>query len=372
MSSPLHIMVIAGEISSDNHGYKLIKELKKKGNVEITVIGGDKMAAVADRLEENIVNKAAVGFVEIIKLIPYFIKLKKSLVNRYFNTGSKDKIDALVLIDYPGFNVRLARIAHRFNIAVFYYITPQVWAWGKRRTKLLSKVCRKLFCVFKFEKELFKNKGGNIDFVGHPILEDIPQDINIKEFNRKFSLSNRETVVAVLPGSRVNEVQKHLPIIAEALDGLDCRIIIGKSTSVDKELINKYMNNTQVTEDIYELLKRADMAIVSSGTSTLETAVIGTPFITVYKIAAFSYLIAKLLVNIKFIAMVNILADKEVVPELIQREFTPYNLRNKVIKMLNSYQIRTRIKKELKAVSKKIGTPGASSRTAQSILDELS
>lgn len=364
-------MVIAGEISSDNHGAKFIREFKKQGSVKVTAIGGDRMALVSDRLEENIVGKAAVGFAEVIKLIPYFINLKKRLVSKYFDSGTEDHIDGLVLIDYPGFNVRLAKIAEKYNIPVFYYITPQVWAWGKGRIKLLSRVCKRLYCLFEFEKELFEQAGGKVEFVGHPILEDIPDNFDVNKFNSEYNLSDNDFLIALLPGSRVGEVKRHLPVMIEAARDFDCRLILGKSPSVEKELVRNIAGDIQITPDIYTLLKRADIAVVSSGTSTLESAVIGTPFITVYKVSGLSYAIAKMLVSIEFISMVNILAGKEVVPELLQGELKPDNLKDEINKMLNSSEVRNNITEELKIVAQKIGTPGASERTARSILEEL-
>lgn len=370
MSKQLHIMVIAGEISSDNHGCKLIKELKKS-NVKVTAIGGDKMAGVADRLEENIVVKAAVGFAEVIKVIPYFLSLKKRLLRKYFAPGSEDLIDGLVLIDYPGFNVRLAKIAERFNIPVFYYIIPQVWAWGSGRIKILSEICRKLYCLFEFEKELFLKAGANIEWTGHPILEDIPDKFDVEKFNDEYNLLDNDILIALLPGSRVIEVKRHLPVIIEAVRDFNCRIILGKSPSVDEDFIRNIAGDIRITDDIYTLLKRADIAVVSSGTTTLETAVIGTPFITVYKVSNLSYAIAKFLVSTEFISMVNILAGKEIVPELIQDKLKPDNLKSEINKILNSSEVRNKMKEELQSVVKKIGVSGASERVAKSILEEL-
>ncbi|MFC2061245.1 lipid-A-disaccharide synthase [Elusimicrobiota bacterium] len=376
MTDKKHLLIIAGEISSDNHGYKLIKELKKQGQVEITAVGGSKMASVADNFEENIVGKAVVGFVEVIKVIPYFIGLKNKLVKKFFQKSSEKPIDGLVLIDYPGFNVRLAKIACKYNVPVFYYITPQVWAWGSSRIGLLSEICRKMYCVFEFEKKIFEEAGGSVEFVGHPLLEDIPGEIDIEKFNMNNNLSEDEKVIAVLPGSRISEVEKHLPIIAGALADIKARIIIGRASSVPEKLIYDFMDEPGLTGNVYTLLKRAEIAVVSSGTSTLEATVIGVPFITVYKVSKLSYSIANLLGNREFIrkgciSMVNILAGKQVVPELVQKEFTVDNLKEEINGLLNSPDKITLMKEELKKIRNKIGSQGASERTAGSILKEL-
>ncbi len=372
MSKKLHILVIAGEISSDKHGAKLIRELKNNSGdrLYITAVGGNRMKAVADKLEENIVFKAAVGFAEVIKLIPFLLELKRRLVKKYFCSNSPERIDGLVLIDYPGFNVRLAKIAKKYDLPVFYYITPQVWAWGKNRIKILSETCRKLYCLFEFEKDLFVKAGGNVEFVGHPVLEDIPEKIEIGDINSELCLADNDFVIALLPGSRVTEVKRHLPVIIEAVKDMNCRVILGKSPAVDEELVKGIAGDIQITDNIYTLLKRADMAVISSGTTTLESAVIGTPFITVYKVSESSYIIAKLLVSIEYISMVNILAGKEIVPELIQHEFNSGSLKQEIETMFNN-DVREKIKDNLDSVARMIGKPGASLRTAKSILEEL-
>ena len=326
------------------------------------------MEEAADFLEENLVDKAVVGFWEVLKFIPFFIKFKSLLVKKYFIPKT---IDGLVLIDYPGFNIRLAMAAKKYNLPVFYYITPQVWAWGSSRIKILSRICRKLYCVFHFEKELFEEAGANVEFVGHPLLEDIPNEIDLSDFNKKLNIQEKERVVALFPGSRKNEVLKHMPVIAEAVKDINIRLIIGKSPAVEMSYYEKYLNDILITEDIYSLLKRADIAVISSGTLTLEAAVIGTPFITVYKVSALSYLIARMLVKVPFIAMVNILAGKEISPELIQNKFTPENLSKKLTEIIEFKELRDKMKSDLKTVVCKLGEIGASRKTAESILGEL-
>ncbi|MFW6134880.1 MAG: lipid-A-disaccharide synthase [Elusimicrobiota bacterium] len=369
MSSKRRLLIIAGEVSSDKHGAKLIKEIKNYHDVEITAVGGDMMSCVCDHLEENIVNKAAVGFLEVVKLIPFFLNLKLRITRSYFK--SRKRIDGLILIDFPGFNIRVAKAAYKYNIPIFYYITPQVWAWGKSRIKLLSELCKKMYCVFKFEEQLFNKSGGNAEFVGHPILEDIPGKYNIEDFNNKHGIKNGQKVLAVMPGSREGEVHKNIPIIAKALKKCKWKIIIGKAPGVKKDYIQKYLKNYGITSDIYTLLKRADAAVVSSGTSTIEAAILGTPFITIYTVSSISYFIAKLLVNTDFICMVNILAGRKIVPELIQHEFTPDKLKKEVDKLIENRKYRNRMTNDLTDVSFLLGKPGASKKVADSIMQEM-
>jgi len=371
MNEDLHLLVVAGETSSDGHGAKLIRELKALG-IKVTAVGGEKMAAEADEFEENIVRKAAVGFTEVIRLIPFFIGLKNRIRDKYFLSGSGKKIDGAVCIDFPGCNLRLAKAAAAENVPIFYYILPQVWAWGRKRIRLMSNIFDRLYCVFDFEKELFEKTWGSIEFAGHPLLEDIPKNIDVDDFNRKNGISPEETLIALLPGSRKSEVQRHLPVMVSAVKGLGCRYILCKASSVEMELINEIAVGIEITEDIYGLLKRADCAVISSGTSTLEAAVLGTPFITVYRVSPVSYIIAKLLVNIPYITMVNILAGKQIVTELIQKDFNIERLRKELNVLLESPVKREEMSRQLVETAAKVGSRGASVRTARSLKERLS
>lgn len=367
-----HLMVVAGEVSSDNHAAKLINKLKSlNSEIKITAIGGSKMEKSADFLEEDIVNIAAIGFFEVFKFIPFFISLKNRIVKKYFKKNSPRPVNGIVFLDYPGFNVRLAKVASKYNIPVFYYITPQVWAWGKKRAPLLAGIYRKLYCVFEFEKELFRKYGGNAEYVGHPLLEDIPDEFDLDDFNRTQDIKSSDKVIAVMPGSRENEVLNHLPIIDKALKDIQAKVIVGKSPTVAKSVIDKNIDSWGVTGDIYTLIKRADLIILSSGTSTLEAAAIGTPFITIYKISPLSYMMAKVLVDIEYISMVNILAGRQIVPELVQKEFNPASLKKEVNKLLNDNNLSEKMKEDFVKIRKKFGSGGASQKVAESIIDEL-
>ncbi|MDA3792799.1 MAG: lipid-A-disaccharide synthase [Elusimicrobia bacterium] len=367
-----HLMVVAGEVSSDNHASKLIKKLKNlKSGIEITAIGGRRMEQTADFLEENIVDIAAIGFLEVLKYIPFFISLKNRIVKKYFKSGARRQIDGIIFLDYPGFNVRLAKVAAKFNIPVFYYITPQVWAWGKKRAGLLSRICQKLYCVFAFEKDIFKKQGGRAEYVGHPLLEDIPKEFRLEEFNRTLNIEASDKVIAVMPGSRENEVLNHLPVIDKALKGIDARIIVGKSPTVSEATVSEHIDSWGMTENIYTLIKRADFIILSSGTSTLEAAAIGTPFITIYRISRLSYMMAKLLVDIDYVSMVNILAGRRVVPELVQKNFNPKKLKKEVLKFLSDKKLSEKMRDEFIQIRKKLGAGNASQRVAESVIEEL-
>ncbi len=367
-----HLLVVAGEVSSDRHAAKLIRNLKNH-KLRISAVGGREMREVSDYLEENVVARAAVGFTEVIKEIPFFLRLKKRIQKKYFSHKSPDRVDALVLIDYPGFNVPLAKAAFKNKIPVFYYITPQVWAWGKGRIATLTKICRKLYCVFEFEKEVFKEAGEDVVFVGHPILEDIPEKIDRESFREFHGIKKHEPLLALLPGSRKREVSRHLPVMVEAAKRLSPqpRTIIGKPSTLDEKVYKKYVDSPILSCDIYSLIKSADVCTLSSGTSTLEASIIGTPFVTVYSVSPISYAIARRIVKIPYVCMANILAGEKVTPELIQSDLTPDNLSEELKKMLSSEEKRKSIKEDLKRVSEKLGSSGASGRTAESIVETL-
>lgn len=363
------ILISAGEVSGDSHGAKLISELRKKCELKVFSIGGRKMRDVSDYLVEDIAGKAAVGFLEAVRLIPSFLALKNRVERRYFAPGSPDRVDALILIDHPGFNVRLGKAAAARGVPVYYYITPQVWAWGKGRISVLSKICRKLYCVFDFEEELFRKAGGDVEFVGHPLLEDIPDEADISRLERETGLNSADKVLAILPGSRTQEVVRHLPVMMKAAGGTGLVPVIARPKSISEEFYREMLGPViRVTDDTYALLKRASAAIVKSGTSTLEAAIAGVPFVTIYKVSGVSYTIAKLLVRVPYVSMVNILAGEEVSPELLQVDFHPCRLRDSVFDVLSrSKEIRDQLGK----VARSLGGPGASERTARSIIESL-
>ncbi len=366
------IAVVAGEISSDNYGSKLIKELKKiNSSCSVYAVGGEKMLAAADFCIANIVNRAVVGFTEAFREIPFLLKLKKKIIKRYFVSSSSERFDGIILMDYPGFNIRLAKAAHKYGIPVFYYITPQVWAWGSSRIKVLSRVCNKLYCVFEFEKEIFVRSGGDAEFVGHPLLDEMPPSDAGEKFAREMDILAGQKVIALLPGSRKREVETVLPVAAEALRSVDARVIIALAPSVKESDIRKFIDYGEITTQTRALLLRSDAAVISSGTSNLEAALTGTPFVSVYKVSPFSYLLARILVQVKFISIVNILAGRKIVEELLQKKLTPSNIKRQADLLLNNSSYRKEIIEGLSEVAGKLGAAGSTERVARKVAAEL-
>ncbi|MBK9256943.1 MAG: lipid-A-disaccharide synthase [Saprospiraceae bacterium] len=354
--------LLAGEASGDLHGANLVKALKKLDpSTNIRAWGGDKMKSEGCHIVTHYRDMAFMGFVEVLKNIPtiwkYFRKCKEDILNF--------KPDVLILIDYPGFNLRMAKWAKNQGIKVVYYITPQVWAWHQSRVHALDNYTDLLLVILPFEKDFFAKFGYESIFTGHPLLDAV------KEYKPKNILQEgaSKPILALLPGSRKQEVKTMLPIFLKAIDRMPYEIIIGAAGSLDdsiyQEIIESYPTDSKiriVKDQTYNLLSVAELAIVSSGTATLETALFDVPQIVCYKGNKLSYVIARRLVDIKYISLVNLVSNKEVVTELIQNELTPENIRKEIQKIENGKDVQ--IKNDYKLLRKLLGEAGASERAA--------
>ena len=339
--------IIAGEASGDLHGSKLIKELKKLDNdAQLRCWGGDLMQLEGATIVKHYKELAFMGFAEVIKNLPTILNNLKFCKRDIaaFNP------DVLVLIDYPGFNLRIAKWAKEKGFKVIYYISPQVWAWKESRVKLIRQVVDKMLVILPFEKEFFEKKWDyKVEYVGHPLVQVINDFMATKPGWKK-----EEKIIALLPGSRKQEIAKKLPIMLEASKGFpNYQFVVAKAASLEdnfySNLLSDYPNVSFVTNETYALLSKASAALVTSGTATLETALFAVPQVVCYKGSAISYQIAKRLVKIKYISLVNLIMDKEVVKELIQDELTVSNLTKEltnilyntenIIRMKNDYEV---------------------------------
>lgn len=323
--------VIAGEASGDLHGSNLIKELVHLDrDASFRCWGGDLMQAAGGTIVKHYRDLAFMGFAEVIKNLPtilHNLKFCKADIMGY-------KPDVLVLIDYPGFNLRIAKWAKEAGFKIIYYISPQVWAWKESRVKLIREVVDKMLVILPFEKEYFENKWNyKVEFVGHPLVQVI------NDFKANYAQIDQtdKPIIALLPGSRKQEIAKKLPIMLEASKSFPgYRFVVAQAASLDdhfyKPFLEPYASVGAVRNETYSLLSRSVAALVTSGTATLETALFGVPQVVCYKGSAISYQIARRLVKIKYISLVNLIMDKEVVKELIQDDLTVIN----VIKELDS------------------------------------
>jgi len=382
--SNMKYYIISGEASGDLHGSNLIKELKKKdAEADVRCWGGDKMEAAGATLVKHYKELAFMGFLEVIKNLRTILKnirFCKEDILQYQPT-------TLILIDYPGFNLRIAKWAKEQGIKVIYYISPQVWAWKENRVKLIKECVDKMLVILPFEKEYYKKWNYEVEYVGHPLVE-VVEEFGIRNSelgmnntsslfpNSKLPITN-SNIIALLPGSRQQEILKKLPIMLEVAKHFPAyQFVVAKAPGLDDSfyasLLAPYTNVSSVVNKTYELLVRSKAALVTSGTATLETALFAVPEVICYKGSAFSYQIAKRLIKIKFIGLVNLIMDKEVVKELIQDELTVENLKRELGLLLTNETKQQQLKEDYTALKSLLSKGGhASANAAESIYSYL-
>lgn len=368
--------IIAGEASGDLHGSNLIREIKELDPIAtIRCWGGDLMKQAGAELVKHYKDLAFMGFIEVVKNLGTIMKnlrLCKEDILRF-------KPDAVVLIDYPGFNLRIATWAKKQGVKVIYYISPQVWAWKESRVKIIKESVDKMLVILPFEKEFYKKWDYEVEYVGHPLLQVIQDE--------KYSLSdlhptvasplNEKNIVAILPGSRRQEVEKKLPLMLAATKTFpDHSFIVAKASSLEdsfyEELLAQYPNVRSVRNKTYSLLKKARAALVTSGTATLETALFNVPQVVCYKGSAISYQIAKRLVRIKYISLVNLILDRQVVKELIQNDLTIQNIQTELGRLLKDNTLLEKMHEDYLELWRLLSAGGnASSKAARIIVDLL-
>ncbi len=365
--------IIAGEASGDLHGSNLIKELRKLDTAtNIRCWGGDKMESAGGILVKHYRDLAFMGFVEVIKNLPAIFRniefCKKDILTC--------KPDVLILIDYPGFNLRIAKWAKKQGFKIVYYISPQVWAWKENRVKSIKENIDKMLVILPFEKAFYKKWNFEVEYVGHPLVEVIDNWL-LSVGQNKPPITNNEplttNIIALLPGSRKQEILKKLPIMLEVAKHFPSyRFVVAKAPGLDEnfysDLLAPYKNVSSVVNKTYELLNNAKAALVTSGTATLETALFAVPEIICYKGNSFSYFIAKLLIKIKYIGLVNLIMDKAVVKELIQQDLNVENLTNELKELLSNSKKQEQLATDYRALKNLLSKGGhASSNAAKSI-----
>jgi len=362
--------IIAGEASGDLHGSNLIKELRKLDkDAVIRAWGGDKMKTAGAELIKHYRDLAFMGFIEVIK------NLRTILDNLKFckNDILQFQPDVLILVDYPGFNLRIAKWAKLQGLKIIYYISPQVWAWKESRVKTIKQVVDKMLVILPFEEKFYHQWDYKVEYVGHPLVQVITEFL---ETHPKQPIGNRP-IIALLPGSRKQEVAKKLPIMLEASKKFTTyQFVVAKTSSLDDEFYSEFLRDfsqvTVVKDQTYNLLSQAVAALVTSGTATLETALFGVPEVVCYKGSSVSYQIAKRLIKIKYISLVNLIMDKPVVKELIQNELTADNIVRELNSILHDDNKIEQLKKDygdLKTLLQK--ESNASGRAAQEIVGFL-
>ena len=362
--------IIAGEASGDLHASNLVAEIKKKDKkAEFRGFGGDLMQKQGVTLVKHYRTMAFMGFIEVA------VNLRKVLGN--IALCKKDLLDyqpdALILVDYPGFNLRIAKFAHEMGLKVYYYISPQVWAWKRRRVKKIKKSVNKMLVILPFEEEFYKRYGVDVTYVGNPLLDELAKfgTANRSIFLRRNSLGEKREIVALLPGSRSQEIKRTLPIMLKVVPHFpEYQFVIAGVSSIEKSLYKKIIGNTDVflvEGQTYELLQNSSAAVVTSGTATLETALFSVPEVVCYKATGFSYRLAKWMIKVKFISLVNLVMDKEVVKELIQGDLTEENIVKELDLLMHNGKRQRQLLEDYEDLKDRLANAGASERAASII-----
>ena len=369
------IMISVGEASGDLHGASVAHALKAiEPDIKLFGMGGQGMRAAGVDIVYDIADLGVIGFVEIIKNLSKLFRLRDTLGELM----DAERPDALVIIDYHGFNIRLAKVAKSKGIPVIAYICPKVWAWGRSRAKVMAETVEKVAAIFPFEVDIFKEYGANVTFVGNPLLDIVKTTMPKTEAYAYFGANAEQPLVLLLPGSRQQEIVNLLPVMLEAAVIIsekvpNCQFFLPVASTISREMlqdiISKYNITVIMTEDnTYDLMNIANMAVAASGTVTLEAAILHLPIVVIYKLATLTYLIGKMIIQIPYISLPNIVAGKEIVPELVQYAVTPENIAKEAVPMLIDPLVHSKIVRDLTDMCRKLGPAGAVERVAREIL----
>tara|TARA_B100000700_G_C14948346_1_gene810370 strand:+ start:69 stop:1232 length:1164 start_codon:yes stop_codon:yes gene_type:complete len=367
-------MIIAGEVSGDIHGAGLIKYLRKENEkIDFFGIGGSKMLNEKFRNYFLLETLQSNGLIELIHHLPRLYKTLKKMCK----VMEKERPDALILIDYPGFNLKLATYAKKIGIPVIFFNSPQIWAWRKGRLNTIRKVVDKMIVLFPFEENIYKQAGVDVSWIGHPLLDQKLNKNRLNSFFNQFGLKKDQPIFVLAPGSRPSELRRHLPTIIEALPYIQnssekLQFILPLAESLNLKEVKKIIISSEVPikiikDHFFESIHVCDTAIVASGTASLQVGLALKPFIIIYKVSPLTFWIASNLSKTKYIGMVNVLAKKEIVPELLQNDFNVKNIVEESIRILHEKDYRVRMISELQKIRTKLGEEGAYPRAANSI-----
>ena len=368
------ILISAGEASGDIHAAAVTAAIKKiDSSAEVFGMGGDALRNAGGEVLFDIKDHGVMGFVEVIKKLPALFKLRDD----FEKVMDERKPDCLITVDYPGFNMKLAKLAHEKGIPVVSYIAPSAWAWHKSRAKNVAKIVDRVACIFPFEYDVYKEAGAKVEFVGHPLVDIVKPSMTINEANAFAGKKEGRKLILLMPGSRLMEIEKMLPTLLEAAKIIqeqlpEVNFVMPRAGTIPLNLLEEKIQasglDVSITEGHnYDLFSVADLALATSGTVTLEAALCGLGSVIVYRTNPLTYMIAKLVVNIPHIGLPNIVAGRSVVPELIQNDFTPAKVAKAAMELLESER-NALMKKDLEYVKERLGKPGAVGRVAELVL----
>lgn len=372
----MRIMISAGEASGDMHAGALAAEIQKEDpRAELFGMGGPSMRRAGVEIIYDIENLGMIGMVEVIRHLPLFFKLR-SFLKEQMKTR---KPDVLVCVDYPGFNMKLAHAAKELGIPVVYYIAPTIWAWHKSRAKNIVRDVTQVASIFPFEAEAYEKAGAPVTFVGHPLADTVKPSMSHDEAMHFFGADPEKKRVLLMPGSRKNEVSGLLPVMLEAARTIHqttkAQFFLPRAETIAEEFLAPFLKQATdldihvTTEKQYDLMHICHVAIASSGTATLETALMELPTVLVYRLSRMTWLLAKLLVQIQYAGLPNILLGKDVTPELLQDAVNPEAISKAALAWLTDEEARQKNIRELLAVREALGAGGAVVRTARLVLD---
>ena len=374
-----HVMIVAGEASGDLHGAVLARELLAlDSSLILSGIGGAGMAATGVTILYDISRLAVMGIIEVISRLKDIRSAMKTLEKQF----EMNRPDLLILIDYPGFNLELARRAKKYNIPVLYYISPKIWAWREGRITRIKKYVDRMAVILPFEKKYYKGHGFEVDFVGNPLLDQVQPTLTSNEFKIQYGIDHDATIIGIMPGSRKQEIAKILPVFMETALLLNekikkCVFLLPLASTLTEDDLNEHgvmddrLDIRIIKENRHETMAACDAAMAASGTLTMELGILQVPMVVCYRISKLTHFLAKPFIKAEYASLVNLVAEKEVVTELLQQEATPENIYREILPLLLNQEARDSMKQELFNVSKQLGEPGASKRTARLAMEML-